>query len=86
MRHVRVSGLAVVLAVLAVAVAGAALTATMASGGSARRGASLVYRIVFQGSGRATSVYPPVPSGTVFTSSISWEAVSGLLAIWSRPM
>ena len=58
-----------------VSVVGVALVATAALGGTSRVGATATYEVVFQGSGRATSAYPPRPDGTVFTSSISWTLV-----------
>jgi hypothetical protein len=56
-------------------VVGVALATTAALGGTARLDATETYRVVFQGSGRATSAYPPTPAGTVFTSTISWTLV-----------
>ena len=58
-----------------VSVVGVALAATAALGGTSRVGVTATYKLVFQGSGRATSTYPPRPDGTVFTSSISWTLV-----------
>src|ERR1043165_2216902 len=58
-----------------VSVVGVALAATAALGATSRVGVTASYKLVFQGSGRATSAYPPRPDGTVFTSSISWTLV-----------
>src|SRR5438270_12660443 len=70
-----VAGDAAWLGLALVSAVGVALAATAALGGTSRVGATTTYKLVFQGSGRATSAYPPRPDGTVFTSSISWTLV-----------
>jgi hypothetical protein len=61
------------------------LAATLVAGATARRAATapryMAYRLVFTGTGHATSAYPATPDGTVFTTSISWTLVEWLSVV-----